>query len=225
MQAVEIHLSRYVILRNSRNDGMTLRSQMKALGVPAVSIAAIRHGAIDWAQAYGVSSLHGAPVTTETLFGAASISKAVTALGVLKLVELGKINLDANVNVYLKRWKIPENDFTARQKVTVRELLNHTSGIGTHNGEIYDSSAPIPTVLQLLEGEKPARTPPIRVEAVPGTGYDGGVVRCIHETDGAGSGRHEAQYLRCTTLSGKSSKCSHGIWSRWKVGCAAFKVR
>jgi len=171
MQAVQDHLSRYVVIRDSRNDDMNLASQMKALGVPAVSIAAIRNGAIDWARAYGVSSLQGAPVSTETLFGAASISKRVTALGVLKLVEEGRIDLDANVNKYLKRWKVPDNEFTANQKVTVRELLNHTSGIGTHNGDIYDPSEPVPTLLQLLDGEKPARTPPVQVEAIPGTKF------------------------------------------------------
>jgi CubicO group peptidase (beta-lactamase class C family) len=168
MQAVENHLSRYVVVRDGKNDQMNLASQMKELGVPAVSIAAIRNGAIDWTRAYGVSSVQGAPVSTETLFGAASISKPITALGVLKLVEEGQIDLDTDVNQYLKRWNIPDNQFTAKQKVTVRELLNHTSGIGTHNGEIYDPGAPIPTLLQLLEGEKPARTPPVRVEAIPG---------------------------------------------------------
>jgi CubicO group peptidase (beta-lactamase class C family) len=171
MQAVQSHLSRYVVIRGSRNDDMNLDAQMKAFGVPAVSIAAIRNGAIDGALAYGVSSNEGVPVSTETLFGAASISKSVTALGVLKLVEEGKIDLDANVNQYLKRWKIPDNPFTATQKVTVRELLNHTSGIGTHNGEIYDPDAPVPTLLQLLDGEKPARTPPVRIEAIPGTKF------------------------------------------------------
>ncbi|MBT9331185.1 serine hydrolase [Acidipila sp. 4G-K13] len=168
---MQSHLSRYVVITNSTNDEMNLASQMKALGVPAVSIAAIRNGAIDWTQAYGVSSLQGAPASTETLFGAASISKPVTALGVLRLVEEGKIDLDADVNQYLKRWKIPENQFTTTQKVTVRELLNHTSGIGTHNGEIYDPATPIPTLLQLLDGEKPAKTPPVRVEAIPGTKF------------------------------------------------------
>lgn len=171
MEAVQDHLSHYVVIRDGKNEEMNLRSQMKALNVPAVSIAAIRNGAIDWAQAYGVSSIDGGPVTTKTLFGAASISKPVTALGVLKLVEEGKIDLDANVNQYLKRWKIPENEFTAKEKVTVRELLNHTSGIGTHNGEIYDPSEPLPTLLQLLDGEKPARTVPVRVEAIPGTKF------------------------------------------------------
>ncbi len=128
MEAVQDHLSRYVILKDAKNDGMDLASRvhMTALRVPAVSIAAIRDGRIDWARAYGVSSLQGVPVSTKTLFGAASISKPVTALGVLKLVEQGKIDLDVSVNQYLKRWKIPDNQFTAKEKVTVRELLNHT---------------------------------------------------------------------------------------------------
>ncbi len=171
IQAVENNLSTYVLIKNGQNKPMSLIQQMTALRVPAVSIAAICNGKIDWAKAYGVSSFQGAAVSTETLFGAASISKPVTALGVLKLVEQGKIDLDANVNQYLKRWKIPDNQFTAHHKVTVRELLNHTSGIGTHNGEIYDPSHPLPTLLQLLDGEKPARTAPVRVEAVPGTRF------------------------------------------------------
>ena len=202
MEAVQHHLSRYVVIRGAPNNEMNLISQMKALGVPAVSIAAIRDGAIDWARAYGVSSIQGAPISTETLFGAASISKPVTALGVLKLVEEGKINLDANVNEYLKRWKIPDNQFTVKQKVTVRELLNHTSGIGTHNGEIYDPSGPIPTLLQLLEGERPARTPPVRVEAIPGTKFayaNGGylVLSLLIEDV---TGESFAQYMKRTVL-------------------------
>ena len=181
---------------------MNLLSQMKALGVPAVSIAAIRNGALDWARVYGVASLQGAPVSTETLFGAASISKPVTALGVLKLVEEGKVDLDTNANQYLKRWKIPDNQFTAKQKVTVRELLNHTSGIGTHNGEIYDSSSPIPTLLQLLEGEKPARTPPVRVEAVPGTkfAYSNGGYLVLSLLIEDVTGETFAEYMKRTVL-------------------------
>ena len=167
--SVENHLTRYVILKNSDHAYMTLASQMESMHVPAVSMAAIRNGRIDWAEAYGVRSLGGAQATTHTLFGAASISKPLTAVGVLKLVEQGKVDLDGEVNQYLKRWKIPDNAFTKEKKVTVRELLNHTSGIGTHNGAFYDPSQPLPTLLQLLDGERPATTPPVRVEAVPGT--------------------------------------------------------
>ncbi len=150
---------------------MQLAAQMESLHVPAVSMAAIRDGRIDWVEAYGVASLGGPKATTRTLFGAASMSKPLTAVGVLKLVEDGKIDLDANVNQYLKRWKIPQSAFTIEKMVTVRELLNHTSGIGSHNGAFYDPRQPVPTLLQLLNGEKPATTPAVRVEAVPGTKF------------------------------------------------------
>lgn len=202
MEDVQNHLTRYVVIRNAANDQMRLPEQMKALSVPAVSIATIRNGAIDWVHAYGVSSLEGAPVTPETLFGAASVSKPVTALGVLKLVEEGKIDLDANVNQYLKRWKVPDNQFTAKEKVTVRELLNHTSGIGTHNGEIYDPGAPVPTLLQLLDGEKPARTGPVRVEAVPGTkfAYSNGGYLVLELLIEDVSGESFADYMKRSVL-------------------------
>ena len=171
IEAVEDHLARYVILKGSDRPYMQLASQMESLHVPAVSMAATRNGQIDWAKAYGVTSLEDPKATAHTLFGAASISKPVTAVGVLKLVEESRIDLDTDVNRYLKRWKIPDNTFTNEKKVTVRELLNHTSGIGTHNGELYDPIQPIPTFLQLLDGEKPAKTPPVRVEALPGTTF------------------------------------------------------
>lgn len=171
MEAVQNHLSHYVSLKNAKNNEMDLASQMAVLRVPAVSIAAIKNGRIDWARAYGVSSLHGPPTSTKTLFGSASISKPVTAVGVLKLVEQGRIDLDADVNQYLKRWKIPDSPFTAEKKVTIRELLNHTSGIGTHNGQIYDPSLPLPSLLEMLNGEKPARTAAVQVEGIPGTKF------------------------------------------------------
>jgi CubicO group peptidase (beta-lactamase class C family) len=170
-RAVEEHLARYVVVKGLSDGTMTLESQMKALQVPSVSVAAIANGRIDWARAYGTSAIGGVPATPATLFGAASISKPVTALGVLKLVEQGRIALDVDVNQYLRRWKIPDNDFTKDKKVTVRELLSHTSGIGTHNGDIYDPHDPMPTLLDLLDGRKPARTAPVRVEAVPGTKF------------------------------------------------------
>jgi len=169
LEDVEDHLIRYVVLKNAKGESMRLAPQMEAMHVPAVSMAAIRDGQLDWAQAYGVTALGGARANPRTLFGAASMSKPLTAVGVLKLVEEGKVDLDKEVNHYLKRWKIPDNAFTSEKKVTVRELLNHTSGIGTHNGELYDPGQPIPTLLQMLNGEKPAKSPPVQVEAAPGT--------------------------------------------------------
>jgi CubicO group peptidase (beta-lactamase class C family) len=76
-----------------------------------------------------------------------------------------------DVNRYLKRWKIPDNEFTSQKKVTIRELLNHTSGIGTHNGELYDPAKPLPTLIESLNGQAPARTAAVRVEAPVGSKF------------------------------------------------------
>lgn len=171
IEAVQDHLTRYVSIKGAPNQQFILASRMAELHVPGVSIAAIRNGRIDWARGYGVRRLGGPPVTPQTLFCAASISKPITAMGVLKLVQEGRIDLDADVNQYLKRWKIPEDQFTAQKKVTVRELLSMTSGIGTRNDDLYDPAQPVPTIVQMLNGEKPAKMSPVRVEAVPGTKF------------------------------------------------------
>jgi CubicO group peptidase (beta-lactamase class C family) len=91
-------------------------------------------------------------------------------------VESGKLNLDTDVNQYLKTWKVPANTFTEKTKVTLRELLTHTAGITVHGFPGYASDAARPTIVQVLNGEKPANTPAIRVDTIPGTEwrYSGG---------------------------------------------------
>jgi CubicO group peptidase (beta-lactamase class C family) len=70
----------------------------------------------------------GAPVGRDTLFQAASLSKWITALGVMTLVDAGRVDLDAPVGDYLRRWRLPPSQFDNRQ-VTVRRLLSHTAGL------------------------------------------------------------------------------------------------
>jgi CubicO group peptidase (beta-lactamase class C family) len=150
----------------------TLAARMAALNVPGISIAVIRNGRIEWARGFGVTKAGGAPVTAETLFQAASISKPVTAMAVLRLVQDGKLDLDTDVNQYLKSWKVPDNNFTAQRKVTLRMLLNHTAGMRVPGFVGYAADAPVPTLLQVLKGERPpANSAPVFVDAVPGTAY------------------------------------------------------
>jgi CubicO group peptidase (beta-lactamase class C family) len=153
-----------------------LADRMAALHVPGVSIVVIHEGKIEWARGFGVTRLGGSAVTPETLFQAASISKPVTAMAVLHLVEEGKLDLDADVNQYLKTWKVPANTFTEKTKVTLRELLTHTAGMTVHGFPGYATDATRPTVVQVLNGEKPANTPAIVVDTIPGTNwrYSGG---------------------------------------------------
>jgi CubicO group peptidase (beta-lactamase class C family) len=147
----------------------TLSRQMAALHVPGVSVAVIHKGKLEWARGFGVARAGGSPVTPNTLFQAASISKPITALAVLRLVDSGKLNLDTDVNEYLKSWRIPGSEFTAKTKVTLRELLSHTAGITVPGFGGYLSGEPLPTLLQTLNGELPANNPPIRVDTVPHT--------------------------------------------------------
>ena len=100
--------------------------------VPGLSIACIHNGTVEWTRTFGVASVGGEPVTPEMLFQASSISMPVTALAVLRLVEQGKLNLDADVSQYLRSWKLPAKKFTEQKKVTLRELLSHTAGATAH---------------------------------------------------------------------------------------------
>jgi len=96
-----------------------LAERMTDLKVPGVSVAVINNGAIEWAKGYAVTKTGtSTAVTPQTLFQAASISKSVTALAALRLVEQGRLALDEDVNVKLKSWKVPENEFTGTEKVT-----------------------------------------------------------------------------------------------------------
>ncbi|CAN5605012.1 hypothetical protein BH10ACI4_BH10ACI4_38140 [soil metagenome] len=169
--AVEHNLASMYFLEGEAVVHADLLRRMTDLQVPGVTIAAISNGQLDWARGYGVTELGGASVTPETLFAAESMSKPITALAVLKLYEERRVDLDRNVNEYLKRWKLPESPFPGTKTVTVRQLLTHMSGIGTHNGELYDPSKPLPTLLNDLDGIAPSRTPAVRIEETPGTRF------------------------------------------------------
>ena len=157
----------------------TLAERMAAHHVPGVSIAVIDSGRIVWAKGFGVKEAGTADsVTPETLFQAASISKPVTATAMLRLVEQGKLSLDENVNRYLKSWKLPENRYTARAKVTLRRIVSHNAGLTVHGFPGYAVGDTIPTVPQILDGERPANTAAVRVDTFPGaiSSYSGGGV-------------------------------------------------
>lgn len=154
-----------------------LADRMEHYKVPGVSIAFFDHGQIQWTRAYGLADISSKkPVTPETLFEAGSISKTMTALAALRFVQEGRLNLDEDVNQKLVSWKVPENEFTKEQKVTLRRILSHSAGLTVHGFPGYAADESVPTIVQILNGEKPANTPPIRVDVVPGTiwRYSGG---------------------------------------------------
>ena len=183
---------------------LTIRQFMDKFHISGLSIAVIDNYKIVWAKGFGVTEAGGKqPVTPSTLFQAASISKPVAATGALWLVEHGKLSLDENVNDKLKTWKVPDNDFTKTEKVTLRRLMSHTAGLTVHGFPGYALNEPRPTLVQIFNGEKPADTEPIRVETVPGTkmNYSGGGVEIEQQLVMDVTGKPFPQFMQETVLS------------------------
>ena len=163
-------------------DPYTIQEIMKRFHIPGVSIAVVRDFQVQWTKTYGAADLvTNAPVTRETRFQAASISKPVTAFAVLRTVDAGRLSLDEDVNNYLKSWKVPDNEYT-RRGVTLRALLSHTSGTGDGFGfPGYNPSAKLPTLEQILDGKPPSNVGPVFWERPPFTAqkYSGGGIEIV----------------------------------------------
>jgi CubicO group peptidase (beta-lactamase class C family) len=175
IKQVENNLSGWVKIQDSSN--FNLRTQMQKRRVHGVSIAVINNYQLEWARGYGwADTTDHRPVTTETLFQAASISKSLNAMGVLKLADQKKIDLHQDINTWLRSWKFPEDSFTRTQKITVAHLLSHTAGLSVHGFPGYEWKDSLPTDNQILDGQRPANTKAVRSIFEPGKRfqYSGG---------------------------------------------------
>lgn len=171
IEAVETGLLPTVLIRG-RYHRMKLRERMAHHRVPAVGVAVINEGRIEWARGYGVLQAGAAqPADDRTLFQAGSVSKPVTAVAALQLVERGLIDLDENVNNRLLTWKVPDNEFTDVHPVTLRWLLSHRAGLSAQQVFGHPPGSKRPTLLQILDGLPPSPNPPVRVEKTPGESF------------------------------------------------------
>lgn len=183
---------------------MTIPELMRAFNVPGMSVAVIRDSRIHWAKGYGIADVEtGAPVDTVTLFQAASISKPFNAMAVLKAVQDGLFGLDDDINTILRSWRLDGGDFTRDRHVTPRTLLSHISGLGDAFGfPGYEPGAPVPTMVQLLEGREPANTGKIFMERAPWTAfeYSGGGIALMQLALSDARGRPYDEILRTSVL-------------------------
>ena len=216
---------------------------MERFGVPGLSLAVIKDCRIDLRRHTAQADVTAkSPVTPETVFQAASISKPVTAFAVMRLVEAGKLSLDENVNRYLKSWKVPENEFTRDRPVTLRALLSHTSGTGDGFGfPGYHPSSERPTLVQILNGDKPSNVGRVFWERPPFTAfkYSGGgtvIVQLLltdalgkpfhehHARAGARARRDDQQHLRAAAPSQRDANAARAHDGRGRAMDAKWHV-
>ena len=155
--------------------GQSIQERLEHHKVPGASVAIFENGEIIWRKEYGVlKSNFDDKVNFDTKFQAASISKAVGALGVLKLVEQFDLDIDADINQYLKKWKVDYSQFPDTQKVTIRRLMSHSAGINVDGFYGYSKSSTIPSNLQILNGN--GNNAKVQIDTIPGTKflYSGG---------------------------------------------------
>jgi len=197
--AVERGLTPAVVLAGVPAPPRTIKAEMRRLNVPGVSVAVLHGGMIEWSKGYGVTRAGGAPITPSTIFQAGSISKPVTALAALRLVQRHRLMLDGDVNAQLRGWKLatPPGDH-----VTLRELLSHTAGTTVHGFPGYAAGVAVPSVDDVLAGRAPANTKPVVVDTRPGTiwRYSGGGYTVIQKLIGDVTGRPFADVLRDEVL-------------------------
>ncbi|UWX04210.1 beta-lactamase family protein [Pseudoxanthomonas sp. NC8] len=187
VRAIEQGLGPMVVSSHTRLQ--SIDDRLRYYGVPGISVAVIHDGKLAWAQSWGVRDASTcAPVTTSTQFQAGSISKTIAAAAALRLVESGKLSLDADINSELKQWQLPLPQGAG--PVTLRALLSHTAGTTVHGFAGYGQQGPLPNTLQILDGAAPANSAAVRVDLPPGWQfrYSGGgyTVAELAMTDAAG---------------------------------------
>ncbi len=179
IQTVENGLTetKQVVFADSITPKYNILDRMKFYNVPSVSIAVINNGKIEWAKAYGYADIEAKRLAnTTTLYQAASISKSVNALGIMKLVQDGKLSLEKDIREYLKTWTFPDNGFSKGKAITLKNLLSHTAGLSTSGFMGYARTDTIPSINQILDGERPANSETVKPILPPNTQfkYSGG---------------------------------------------------
>jgi CubicO group peptidase (beta-lactamase class C family) len=191
------------------------RQALATSSAPGLAVALVHQGQVDWAAGYGVADrTTGQPVTASTRFQAASLSKPVTAWGVLRLVESGRIGLDEPVIGRLRRWRPPPSPLDA-DGVTVRRLLSHTAGLSVHGYVGQRADRPLPSIAASLSGETGDGFPVELLDA-PGRGwlYSGGGYSVAQLLVEELTGWPFADHMRVEVLGPLGMAASSFRWSR-----------
>lgn len=161
-----------IIFSDSVINRYNIVDRMKFYKIPSVSIAVIENGKIEWSKAYGYTNIRRKKLAnTNTLYQVASISKSVNGFAIMKLLESKKLSFDTDIRDYLKTWKFPDNELSKGNVITIKNLLSHTAGLSTRGYIGYSTLEKLPTINQILNGEKPANNEPVVPIFKPNTQY------------------------------------------------------
>jgi len=162
-----------IIFADSVVPSFNILDRMKFYKVPSVSIAVINNGKIEWAKAYGYADVEDKRLANPTtLYQAASITKSVNAVGIMKLAESGRLSLTKDLRRYLKTWTFPDNEFSKGKTITITNLLSHTAGLNVHGFIGYSTSDSLPTINEILNGQRPANNEAVKPILPPGTQFE-----------------------------------------------------
>ncbi|MBX7127329.1 MAG: beta-lactamase family protein [Cyclobacteriaceae bacterium] len=178
------------------------------------AMATIRSGVVEHEQFHSA----GRPVDRHTVFQVASLSKWISAVGVMKLVEDGKLDLDVPVEKYLTRWHLPPSEFD-NDEVTVRRLLSHTAGLTDGLGYSgFQNAAAVQSLEQSLTKAADADagiSGEVRVGIKPGSEfrYSGGGYTLLQLVVEEVSGESFADYMKAHIFKPLGMMHSSYTWS------------
>jgi CubicO group peptidase (beta-lactamase class C family) len=153
-----------------------IEARMARHKTPALSVAVIRNGELDWSAAWGRLRTDGAQAGCDSLFQAGSLAKPATVLAAMRMQEQGIVDFDEDIETYLSSWHLPKGRQTDANPVTLRNLFTHTAGITPGGYEGYAQGQPVPTDQQTVRAEAPSNSRKVEVSNAPGTSlvYSGG---------------------------------------------------
>lgn len=217
-----------IVFADSVVPKFSISDRMKFYKVPSVSIAVINNGCVEWAKAYGLADVsEQRKADVNTLYQAASLSKSINALCVMKLVEDGKLSLEKDIREYLKTWTFPDNEFSKGKVITLKNLLSHTAGLSTSGFRGYPIGSTLPTLNEILDGKSPANSEAVRPILPPSAQlrYSGGgttVIRKILEDNVASNFDSLLQKTVFQPLEMSNSSFAQPLCPKWKNFAVAY---
>lgn len=155
------------IFTNKEESLSSIEERLEDLNIPSLSLAVMNGGIIEWSAIYNSPS-NKALIDCNTRYQVASLSKPVTVMAAIRMQSNGYIDLNENIENYLKSYKLPKGKQTKGAPITIKNTLDHSSGINSGGFLGYQQGSPIPSDIEILKGNKHSNSAPLSVVSKPG---------------------------------------------------------